>query len=87
MKLINKAGKSQGKTGAAGISWKREFHRNLPLYMLVLPAAILAIIFCYIPMAGLIMAFQNYQPIMGFLKSKWIISGRFLNSGNRIRRL
>ncbi len=53
MKLINKAGKSQGKTGTAGISWKREFHRNLPLYMLVLPAAILAIIFCYIPMAGL----------------------------------
>lgn len=71
MKLINKAGKSQGKTGAAGISWKREFHRNLPLYMLVLPAAILAIIFCYIPMAGLIMAFQNYKPWLGIFGSEF----------------
>lgn len=71
MKLINKAGKSQGKTGTAGISWKREFHRNLPLYMLVLPAAILAIIFCYIPMAGLIMAFQNYKPWLGIFGSEF----------------
>ena len=39
--------------------------------MLVLPAAILAIIFCYIPMAGLIMAFQNYKPWLGIFGSEF----------------
>ena len=71
MKRINKTEKPRGVAGGAGISWKREFSRSWPLYMFVLPAVILAVIFCYIPMAGLIMAFQNYKPWLGIFGSEF----------------
>ncbi len=71
MKRINKTEKPRGITDGGGISWKREFSRSWPLYMLVLPAVILAVIFCYIPMAGLIMAFQNYKPWLGIFGSEF----------------
>jgi len=36
------------------------------LYLMVLPAAALVFIFNYIPMYGIVIAFQDYQPIHGF---------------------
>lgn len=45
---------------------------NWPLYVLVAPAVILAVIFCYIPMGGLVMAFQNYKPWLGISKSEFV---------------
>nr|WP_307586248.1 ABC transporter permease subunit [Paenibacillus wynnii] len=39
---------------------------------MILPALILTIIFSYIPMAGLAIAFKNYKPGLGFSKSKWV---------------
>jgi putative aldouronate transport system permease protein len=35
---------------------------NLQIYVLMLPVLILLFIFCYIPMYGIIIAFQNYNP-------------------------
>ena len=45
--------------------WKQEFYHSWPLYLLLLPSIILAVIFCYAPMGGLVMAFQNYKPWLG----------------------
>lgn len=53
-------------------TWKQEVAHNWPLYVLVLPSIILAIIFCYIPMGGLVMAFQNYKPWLGIRGSEFI---------------
>lgn len=53
-------------------TWKQEIHHNWPLYVLILPSFILAVIFCYIPMAGLVMAFQNYKPWLGFTGSEFV---------------
>ncbi|WP_245948181.1 ABC transporter permease [Paenibacillus sambharensis] len=39
---------------------------------MLLPALILTFIFSYIPMAGLIMAFQNYKPALGMTGSAWV---------------
>jgi putative aldouronate transport system permease protein len=39
--------------------------------MLLLPSMIL-LVYCYLPMAGLIMAFQRFIPSLGFLQSKWV---------------
>nr|WP_245864537.1 ABC transporter permease subunit [Paenibacillus donghaensis] len=39
---------------------------------MLLPAVILTIIFAYIPMAGLVIAFQDYKPWLGFSESNWI---------------
>ena len=42
------------------------------LYMLFLPGAIYFILFKYIPMFGIVIAFQNYDIFDGFLHSKWV---------------
>jgi len=53
-------------------TWKQEAQRNWPLYVLILPSFVLAIIFCYIPMGGLIMAFQDYKPWLGISGSEFV---------------
>lgn len=52
--------------------WRKEFQRNWPLYVLLLPALVCVIIFNYAPMGGLVMAFQNYKPWLGILGSEFI---------------
>lgn len=42
------------------------------LYLFLLPGTVLIILFAYLPMAGLVMAFQKYDPVSGFLGSEWI---------------
>lgn len=54
-------------------TWKQEVKRNWPLYVLVSPA----IIFCYIPMGGLVMAFQNYKPWLGITGSEFVGMANF----------
>ncbi|MFC0330284.1 ABC transporter permease [Paenibacillus sepulcri] len=42
------------------------------LLLLVLPGLIYFIVFKYLPMWGLLIAFKNYQPFLGFFKSEWV---------------
>lgn len=51
---------------------KKGFKRTLVLDLMLLPAVILTFIFAYIPMGGLVIAFQDYKPWLGFAKSSWI---------------
>jgi len=37
-----------------------------------LPALILLALFSYYPMYGVVIAFQNYNPALGFIKSPWV---------------
>lgn len=46
--------------------------RNLPLYIMLLPSAVLLFCFAYLPLGGLIMAFQDYSPAQGLLKSEFV---------------
>ncbi|MNW27620.1 putative multiple-sugar transport system permease YteP [compost metagenome] len=46
--------------------------RNALLYLMVLPGLIYFIIFKYLPMGGLIIAFQDYQPYLGIMGSPWV---------------
>lgn len=48
------------------------FRRQLPLHLMVLPAVVATAIFAYIPMLGLVMAFQNFVPAKGFLGSEFV---------------
>lgn len=41
-------------------------------YIMIAPAIILTFIFSYIPMSGLIMAFQNFNIFKGYLGSEWV---------------
>ncbi len=64
---INKG--SDGSRKAAKIA---KLKLQLPLHLMLLPGLIIVLIYNYIPMGGLAMAFQNYKPALGFFKSKWV---------------
>ncbi|WP_145134833.1 sugar ABC transporter permease [Paenibacillus sp. Y412MC10] len=46
--------------------------RDKWLYLLMLPGLLYFLIFKYVPMWGVLLAFQNYQPFTGFWKSEWV---------------
>lgn len=46
--------------------------RERYIYLLLLPGILYFIIYRYIPMAGLIVAFQDYNPFVGFFGSDWV---------------
>ena len=65
-----------GKTYAAqakpGLSIVNRFSREWPLHLMILPAFIITLIFSYGPMYGLIMAFQDFTPALGFQRSPFV---------------
>lgn len=46
--------------------------RDLFLYLLVFPGLLYFLVFKYIPMWGVLIAFQEYSPYLGFLHSEWV---------------
>lgn len=46
--------------------------RERYIYLLLLPGVLYFIIYRYMPMAGLIIAFQDYNPFSGFMGSDWV---------------
>ncbi|WP_409347140.1 ABC transporter permease [Paenibacillus sp. MBLB4367] len=46
--------------------------RELPLHLMILPGAIIVFIYHYIPLGGLVMAFQKYIPTKGIFGSEWV---------------
>ena len=42
------------------------------LYLFLLPGTIILILFGYLPIFGMVMAFQKYDPVSGFLGSPWV---------------
>lgn len=46
--------------------------REIPLHLMIIPGVILVFIFHYIPMFGIMMAFQKFVPAKGFFGSKWV---------------
>lgn len=49
----------------------RKIRRNLPLYLIMLPALVYLIVYRYIPMGGLIMVFKNFRMARGIFGSQW----------------
>lgn len=48
-----------------------EVRRNWILYLMALPVVAYFVVFCYLPMFGLVIAFKNYVPVRGILGSPW----------------
>lgn len=53
-------------------SWSYDFKKNKVLYLLFLPILIWLVIFSFLPMPGILMAFQDYKVNKGLLGSQWI---------------
>lgn len=63
------------KTSLSGYLCKfgRYFRKNWQLYVIfLLPGLLLTLIFKYLPMLGIVIAFEEYSPFLGYFKSKWI---------------
>ncbi|KAF6568466.1 sugar ABC transporter permease [Paenibacillus sp. EKM202P] len=50
----------------------RSLQRTWPFHIMLLPSIIFLIVFSYIPMGGIVMAFQNYKPWLGITGSEWV---------------
>ena len=64
------------RLGAKG-QLSRALTRYKYLYLLLIPGLVYLIVFCYLPMVGLVIAFQDYKPFLGVWKSKLIGFGNF----------
>lgn len=60
------------KKGQGKMTWKRDFFLNWRLYLLAIPLILYFVIFHYAPMAGLVMAFEDFKPTKGLLHSQWV---------------
>ncbi|ULL16994.1 sugar ABC transporter permease [Paenibacillus sp. H1-7] len=49
-----------------------DLKRDRYLYLLALPGVLFFIVFKYVPMWGIVIAFQNYSPFGGVLHSPWV---------------
>lgn len=52
--------------------------KSIPLYVLLLPSAILLFCFAYLPLGGLIIAFKHYSPSLGIFGSPWVGFDNFM---------
>lgn len=60
----------------------RDFKMNGSLYILMIPVLVYFILFCYLPMYGVTMAFQDYSPRLGFTGSEWVGFKHFIKFFN-----
>lgn len=70
---VESGGAQQKLPSPKRYNWrKNDFVKNGGRYLLLLPSLVFMIIFAYLPMIGIVIAFQNYDPIAGFFKSPFV---------------
>lgn len=65
--------------------FKKDLKYNWILYLMILPVVVYFIVFCYVPMYGVTLAFKDYKVKLGILGSPWVgwkHFRRFFNSYN-----
>lgn len=60
-------------------SWRYDFKMNQWLYFITIPIGAYFILFNYVPMAGLFMAFEDFAPTKGLLGSEWVGLKHFID--------
>ncbi len=72
MEAVEKADKKKRAKKYTGAELKKDFKRHWMIYMLAIPVITYFFVFNYIPMGGLVMAFQKYSPRKGITGSPWV---------------
>lgn len=52
------------------------------LYVFLIPGVVILFLFAYMPIFGMVMAFQQYDPVSGFLGSPWVGFDNFIKVFN-----
>lgn len=63
------------KLGRESLSYRLK--QYWPAYLLLVPVLAWYIIFCYVPMGGVIIAFKKYSVLKGFMASPWVGTKNF----------
>lgn len=77
------AAKRQPQLGGTHNTWAKALRQHYWLYIMLIPGVIWMLVFCYLPMGGLVMAFENFSPYAGdsvidcLFKSEWVGLGNF----------
>ena len=58
---------------------KRDLKQNYQAYLMAVPSIVLIFIFTYIPMSGILIAFQKYRPQAGVCGSEWVGFANFVD--------
>ncbi|HYS39295.1 MAG TPA: sugar ABC transporter permease, partial [Pseudonocardiaceae bacterium] len=53
------------------LSWRIRLRRDRSLLLMAVPAVVLLVVFNYVPLFGLVTAFQYYDPLAGVWHSDW----------------
>ncbi|WP_434443184.1 ABC transporter permease [Lentzea sp. E54] len=53
-------------------TWRVRLRRDRSLVLMALPAVVLLLVFNYVPLFGLVTAFQEYDPLSGVSGSAWV---------------
>ena len=61
------------------LSGKNSFGKNIPFYLILLPAVITVFMMQYLPMFGLVLAFKDYNVRAGIFGSPWAEMNGFAN--------
>ncbi|WP_413033582.1 ABC transporter permease [Paenibacillus xylanilyticus] len=51
---------------------KKDFKKNWFAYLLAIPVIAWFLVFCYGPMWGVLIAFKDFKPLLGFADSEWV---------------
>ncbi|NOU68871.1 ABC transporter permease subunit [Paenibacillus sp. LMG 31461] len=52
--------------------FRKKWRAELPMHVMIWPGLILVLIFCYTPMVGLVIGFQDFLPTKGLFGSPWV---------------
>jgi putative aldouronate transport system permease protein len=86
---VRKAAERKGAVSMSKLRKKRRISkgkrlayikRSTPLYLMLIPAVVIVFIYCYIPMAGNIIAFQKFSAAKGLFSKKqtWVGLDNFI---------
>lgn len=62
----------QPSLAVSSLSLWEKIARQKTLLLFLIPGIVLVLMFSYAPMMGLVMAFQNYKPNLGWFGSQWV---------------
>lgn len=61
------------KQNRSFVRLKKEANKSKYLLLMIIPAVVYYIVFCYIPMYGILIAFKKYYPKLGISGSPWTL--------------
>jgi len=66
-----KARRDRSRSKPAKLDWRIRLRRDKSLIIMTIPALVMLIVFNYVPLVGVITAFQYYDPLVGIRHSEW----------------